>query len=335
MTKYQPQASIPDVVMKSIGVYGEFSRPVSHAWRVDVGGRVDRTRNEADAAVANAALYGAYHQSVSLAAVDSYGSGKARVSYQATPSLTLSGGVGRTVRVPDPQERYFALRRMGTDWVGNPGLRPTANTGVDLNVAYRAGRLFVNGNVHRDALGDAIVVYQQARRAAGGTMNAMARTYRNVDATMSGAEIEAVLPVTDRLFLAGDLSAVRGRQTTAPAAGVRSPWLAEMPPTRGRLALRYERHSARHSGFAEVEAVYSARQGHVNTDLQESATPSYAIANLRIGGSLGRVKAVVGVANLFDRTYVEHLSYQRDPFRSGARVYEPGRNVHANVSIGF
>lgn len=43
----------------------------------------------------------------------------------------------------------------------------------------------------------------------------------------------------------------------------------------------------------------------------------------------------VGVANLFDRLYTEHLSYQRDPFRSGVRVAEPGRAVFLNMSARF
>jgi hypothetical protein len=28
--------------------------------------------------------------------------------------------VGHTARVAEANERFFALRRMGTDWVGNP-----------------------------------------------------------------------------------------------------------------------------------------------------------------------------------------------------------------------
>ena len=35
------------------------------------------------------------------------------------------------------------------------------------------------------------------------------------------------------------------------------------------------------------------------------------------------------------RYYVEHLSYWRDPFRSGVRVPEPGRNVFANLAVRF
>jgi iron complex outermembrane recepter protein len=336
MMKYQEQASIPNVTVTSAGVYAEYSKPIGEAVRLDLGGRIDRTRSEADPALANTTLYTAYHGASQTSAVDTYPSGKVRLSYKLTSALTLSGGLGHTVRVPDPQERYFALRRAGTDWVGNPFLRPVQNTGVEMNLAYRAGRLYLNGNLHRDALTDAIGIYNQARRmAVAGMTNASARSYRNVSATMSGVEVDGVFPVTDRLFLSGDVSVTRGKQEVDPAAGVNSEWLSEMPPARSRLALRYERRGSARGLFAEVEGIYSAAQNHVDTDLKESPTPAYAIANLRVGGNLWRMRLAVGVGNLFDETYTEHLSYQRDPFRTGVKVYEPGRNVYANVSLVF
>ena len=43
----------------------------------------------------------------------------------------------------------------------------------------------------------------------------------------------------------------------------------------------------------------------------------------------------VRIANIFDKSYFEHLSYQRDPFRSGTRVPEPGRNVFVNMLYRF
>jgi iron complex outermembrane recepter protein len=131
------------------------------------------------------------------------------------------------------------------------------------------------------------------------------------------------------------VSFVQGRQTVDPAAGVNSQWFAEMPPARARLALRYERRGTRGSAFAEVEGIYSAEQNHVDTDLHESPTPAYAILNVRLGGTYGHARCSVGLSNLLDRTYMESLSYQRDPFRTGAKVYEPGRNVYVNVAFVF
>ena len=70
-------------------------------------------------------------------------------------------------------------------------------------------------------------------------------------------------------------------------------------------------------------------------DLGEEETPGYGILHLRVGARRGRLSFTVGVDNIFDRLYIEHLSYLRDPFRSGARVPEPGRNFFAHVSCRF
>ena len=334
--KYQPQFAIPNVSMTSAGVYGEWSQPIADRLQLDLGGRLDRTQNEADPNKANTALYMAYHGSASTEATDTYPSAKARLAWRPADRVTVSGGIGRTVRVPDPQERYFALKRMGTDWVGDPGLQPTANTGVDLQATYRRPRLYVSGSLYRDRLDNFIGVYEQRRvGTVPGVINTVARSWRNVDATMSGGEVESLFSLTDRVFLAAEVSAVRGRQQVDPAAGVDSPYISEMPPARARAGLRWDTRQERGGTFAEVEVVYNARQEHVDDELRESPTPPYAVVNLRAGGSVRWVKVNVGIANLLDRTYYEHLSYQRDPFRSGARVYEPGRNVYVNLAVAF
>jgi iron complex outermembrane recepter protein len=336
MMKYQAQYSIPGVALTSVGAFVEYSHPLTGAVTLDVGGRVDSSRSVADGAKASTALYTAYHGRAQTVAADVYPSGKIRLAYKPAENLTISGGVGHTVRVPDPQERYFGLRRSGSDWVGNPFLAPTANTGLEVGASWRTGVVFLNAVAHRDSLTNAIAVYQQARVAAvPGVTNPVARSYRNVDGTMTGAEFEAVVSLTDTLFAAADVSYVRGRQAVNAAAGVNSPWFSEMPPTRSRAALRYERRLAHGSAFVEVEETYSAGQNHVDTDVRESPTPAYALLNVRAGASRGPFRVSFGLSNLLDRTYVESLSYQRDPFRTGSKVYEPGRNVYVNVAIVF
>jgi iron complex outermembrane receptor protein len=82
-----------------------------------------------------------------------------------------------------------------------------------------------------------------------------------------------------------------------------------------------------------VEGLFAAAQKNVDTDLNEEETPGYGILNLHLGVRRGGLSLTVGIGNLFDRAYMEHLSYQRDPFRSGVRVPEPGRNVFANIAF--
>lgn len=45
----------------------------------------------------------------------------------------------------------------------------------------------------------------------------------------------------------------------------------------------------------------------------------------------GRLHFALGVDNALDRYYIEHLSFQRDPYRTGVRI--PERTLYVNVSF--
>ncbi len=346
MSQYRPSYALPDVTTRAVGVYVEHAIVPAAAWRLDLGARYDHASSAADAAKANTDLYAAYQNTRALTATDDAPSAKARLTWQPSTDLTLSGGIGLTARVPDAQERFYAVAGAGTDWVGNPALATTANLGLEATASYKRPRVSLNASAYRDDLRDFVTVYSQSRLTMpAATMPAMgmtmpmvsttARSFANVDATMTGAEVEAVVSLTERVFVSGDVSGVRGRQDVRPAIGIASANLAEIPPMRSRLSLRYDARKPRGGYFLEAEGVYSSAQDHVNADVQESMTPGYFISNARAGVQVGAAQFTIGMANLFDRAYVEHLSYQRDPYRSGVRVYEPGRNLYALLNVRF
>ena len=329
---YVPQAMVPGVVTFNGGVFGEYEKPLRRGLALAAGARLDQAHTTADAAIANTLLYEAYQGTRSLAANDALPAAKLRLAWRRA-GWELSGGVGHTARSPEAIERYLGLKRMGTDWVGNPGLVPSRNTGLDAGFAFeRAGyRAELSAFLH--SVDDYITVYDQPRRAlVPGVMNAMARSFANVDARLRGLELVASLPVLfERVFVAGDVSWVRGTQDGDASRGIDAGDLAEMPPLRGRLSARYDDGTI----HARVEGVFAAEQDHVDAALREERTPGWGIANVAAGVRVGRLRATGGVNNLFDRLYVEHLSYQRDPFRNGTRVPEPGRSLYLNASIGF
>lgn len=107
--------------------------------------------------------------------------------------------------------------------------------------------------------------------------------------------------------------------------------LPEMPPLRVRSSLRYTRKWA----FAEVGAVASDRQSHVDTDLNETPTAGYALMNLKLGFTYRKFSGSFTLENMLDRFYYEYLSYYRDPFASGVKIPEPGRNFFAHLRYSF
>lgn len=332
MNAYAPQYSIPDVDITSGGVFVEYARALGSRVSIDLGARVDRLTSAADRSKAPLALYTAYHATEATSRTDVLPSGRAKVSWQAGRDVTLAASLGHTARVAEANERYFGLRRMGTDWVGQPDLATTRNTGVDLSVAVQRPRATVTANAYLNRLDDYIAVYNAPRtNMVAGVMNATARSYANVDARQRGFDASASLAVIPRLSLSGDVSYVRGTMTPRADLGITGRDLAETPPMRARLRARVDDGRL----FAELEGVAAASQTHVDVSLGERTTPSWAIANLTTGVRHGRLSIAAGIANLLDHYYVEHLSYQRDPFRTGLRVAEPGRQFFANMSWKF
>ena len=329
---YAPQAMIPGVSVRVGGAFAEYTRSLGRGMALSAGGRIDAARSEADATRANTALYEAYHGTSSLAATDTLPAGKLRLAWRRG-AWEISGGVGHAARVPEATERYLALRRMGTDWVGNPGLVPSRNTALDAAVGFtRAGFRFDLG-LYASSVSDYVTVYDQARRAmVPEAMNAVARSFANVDATLTGGELGWSLPIVfGRVFVSGDVSYVRGRQDGDPSRGIAAGPLAEIPPLRGRVSARYDDGRF----FGSVEGVFATDQDRVDVSLNETRTPGWGVMNASAGVRQGRLRLTLGLVNAFDRLYTDHLSYQRDPFRSGVRVPEPGRSLFANASFRF
>jgi len=107
--------------------------------------------------------------------------------------------------------------------------------------------------------------------------------------------------------------------------------MPEMPPLRAWSALRYAHPWA----FAELGTVVVNRQSLVSGDLNETPTAGYGLLNIKLGATYRKLSAGFTIDNLLNRFYYEHLSYYRDPFASGVKVPEPGRNVFAQLRYSF
>ncbi len=322
--RYEPQASLPDVTIGVAGVFGAVTADLGRQWRLDAGARLDYAETQARPTPLNSALYLAHHGTTGARADDLLPSAHVRANWRRDGGLSGMLGVGYVTRLPDQQERFFALARMGSDWVGNPSLAPSRNTGFDGEVRYTGHGFDAAFAAYVYRIDDHIRVVDQARRAmVPGVMNAMARSFANVDALMRGLEASATVPLASALYLSADASVVRGTSREAD--------LPEIPPARARVRLRYDRASWN----ALAEVVGAARQDHVAPDLRESPTPGFVAINLSAGLRWRHVSLTAGLDNVFDALYAEHLSYQRDPFRNGVRVYEPGRTLLVHMGVQF
>ncbi len=324
MMSYARQFSIPDVTMLATGMYASWQHALSASTELEIGGRIDHVTTEADEFKANTDLYYAYHGVRDTSRSDTEPSASVQVTHRFNSSLSLSGGLSTATRSPDPRERYFALKRMGGDWVGDPEIDPPRSTRAELELEWEVGAATFTATAWADRVDSFITLYDQDRiNNVPGVMNTRARSYANVDAFLRGFTLGGTAALSSRIYLAGNLSYLRGTKDADPERNIFSTNLGEMPPLSARLALRWQNQRF----FAELEGVGMARQDDIDTDLNESSTPGYGIANIKTGVTFGRWRAQLVLENVFDRTYHEHFSYIRDPFRSGYIINEPGRRV--------
>ena len=140
---------------------------------------------------------------------------------------------------------------------------------------------------------------------------------------MWGYELGSQLSLPYELFLKGSLSYTWGNNNDYHRP------LSEIPPLRGSVGVRYDNTSF----FFEATENLSSRQTRVDLSLTETPTAGYATTDLKTGFKYKELSVMAGVSNLFDIQYYNYLSYQRDPFASGLKVPENGRNFYVTVQF--
>jgi uncharacterized LabA/DUF88 family protein len=325
----QTEASIPDVRIQGAGLYAEARRslgPEGGRTRLTAGVRLDVARSEARED--RTALYQKYYPTADLALRrdDVLVGGNVQLDRELGGGLSGWVGYGHGTRVPDPQERFLALTGMmgNPDWLGRPDLTPVQSDEVDAGLTWKAPGVVVKAQAFHAWYAN-YVNLADVNAAAGSTAPLRGRTYENVSARTFGGEATGRVARPGKLFAAAGVSYTRGINDTADSS------LPEMPPLKATASLRWDDGRF----FAEVEEIYAARQGFVDASLGETATPAWWTTSVKVGAGFRGAKVFAMAQNVFDRYYVEHLSYQRDPFAAGIKVPEPGRSFQLAAQYAY
>lgn len=330
---------LPGVVEEENGAYVTYRRALGSDVLLTSGGRYDDSHT--DASKADPALYQAYHGTARTSVNDSGFSGNVRMSWRAASSVSLFTGVGSNIRFPDPEEQFFQSEflmgagmggGMGTGWVGNPLLTHPRDTEYDLGFSARHSRYTVSPLFYFSSLDNYITLYgANLLQAVPGVTSMQAQSYANIQAHEWGGELTAAAPMPGGLNASGTLSWTRGTKVPEPANHIFSSNLFQVPPVTAQIDLRYERREM----YAGATAIVTGRQDHVDTDENELPTAGYSVFNLNAGYRASGFYMEGGINNLLSREYTDFLSYARDPYNTGIRLPEPGRNFFMNVSYTF
>lgn len=332
---YLPQPMIPDVGIENIGGFVEYNWNPYEKWHVEIGMRVDHTAAEATNLNTTrlTTLYQPYHSGSSLSDNTDFTElgGNLQLTWQPQTGMEIFAGFASVARPPDPQELYIGLQRTASmmmpnvvSWIGNPDLNTVRNNQLDLGLKLTTESTFLTASIFYSDFDDYIYLTEEPD-PDGAALLTQARTYRNIDARTWGGELSTQTALPQNIFLTGVLSYTQGEDRT-----LNEP-LAEIPPLTGSLFLRYDVDT----WFIEAGERFADQQNRVAASLNEQRTAGWGVTDIKAGYHFTHWSLIAGINNLFDKHYFTHLSYQRDPFRSGVLVPESGQTAYLTISCSY
>jgi iron complex outermembrane receptor protein len=327
----------PDVTIAQQGAFVKVRRPVGEALTLTATSRLDLLQSDADAAL-QPFLDNTGTTEAGLDQRDTRLSGALTASLPLAERWSLSLGVGSVARPPTALERYahqFPANKSQTsaEFLGTPSLEPERSTQADLWIEGTGERWTLSVNGFARHLDD-YITFRPAPSVDPILPLSPSTVFRYVNGTANfvGGEVSGAVSPVSSFTLRASGSLLWGRDETLgePAFGV-------APPS-GRVGLRWTPSILQ---FRWASQVYLdgtlnlvAEQDRVARARSESPTDGYTTVDLQAGARvMQRVKLKVGVRNLLDAAYANHLN-AKNPF-SGARIPEPGRVISTTLTVEF
>jgi iron complex outermembrane receptor protein len=250
----------------------------------------------------------------------------------------LNLGLGRKVRSPSYQERYLWLPMSATagladgyTYIGDINLEPETSIEITGGLDWNTESFRLTPELFYRDISDFIQGTPSTNMTAN--MFAMMSTgkpplqYGNVDAEIYGFDMGYEWQISEAFMLRGTLSYVRGKRTDEPDN------LYRIAPLTSFLELLW----VRDRWFVSAESVAASSQDKVAEYNSEQETSGWGILNLRAAMQLNDSFSVgLGVENLFDKVYQDHLGgYNRvrdSDIPVGARINGMGRNFYLKLN---
>ena len=245
---------------------------------------------------------------------------------------TVYVGVSRSVRNADATERFMASNNpmsARNRWVGNPDLDPEKHHQLEVGLVLHGNDWDAEGSVFYNDVSDFIL------RDRDTVVGDRATIYRNIDATLFGGEAKLAYRFSPNWRGEIGLAYVRADNDTDDRA------IAQTPPLEGLVGLEYTRDRWVAGGRLRA----AARQTRVDTEsstgiegdgLDVQKTPGWGVLDLYANYEVNdRFSIDIGMDNVFDNDYAQHLNRSNSFDPDQVQVDEPGRSAWIKVSTTF
>jgi iron complex outermembrane receptor protein len=241
----------------------------------------------------------------------------------------LYGAFSRSVRTPDASERYIASNNPVATrrWVGNPGLDPETHYQIETGLEWKRPTTRARTAIFADWTED-FILRDRARGQSGVARNDGAIIYRNVDARRWGVEAEAEHTFAERLRVHGQLAYVEATNLDENRT------LPLIPPLSGQVGLEWMESTWAVGALCRM----AATQDRVDTlsPLEVGPTSGWAVVDIYGSVILWKYAELrVGIRNLTDHTYSNHLNRANTFTGQAVQINEPGRTFWASLSVEF
>jgi iron complex outermembrane recepter protein len=259
----------------------------------------------------------------------------AAVSYDPDETTTIELAFALKNRAPSLVERYLwtplnanAGLADGRTYLGNLDLDPETSFQVGLGLEKRGKSWSAEITPFYQTVGDYIQGMPLARKDSAGNP---VLEYQNIDrAELYGLELAGEYDINADFSISSSISYVRGKNKDNGDA------LYRIAPLRGIVDLAYQKDRWE----SHLECVWADSQNQVSEIQGEPASPGFALLNLRLAKTVARtLRMEVGVENLLDKRYAEHLGgvnrVSGGDLAVGERIPGAGRFAYGSVSWEF
>ncbi|HQV54759.1 MAG TPA: TonB-dependent receptor [Chitinophagaceae bacterium] len=247
-----------------------------------------------------------------------------QLSKKITKNLKATGSISYSERMPTASELYgFYLfnNSDGFDYIGSPELKKENAWQADASILYSKGRNRVQFNYFYSRMANYIMGKVDPTLSTMTIGANGVKSYINIsNASISGFEASAFLKPTADLDIVSTVRYTKGKD----ADGNPLPFIA---PFKNLTSFRYQ------PGIISIqlESETALQQNKVSYQAGEDKTPGYFLLNTRLGYattiSKSSVELQVGVENIFDKKYYEHLDW--------GNINRSGRNIYVQTKLLF
>lgn len=269
-------------------------------------------------------------------------SGNISFKHNLSNTKSIEVSFGRGTRSASIEERFIAFFNIGRDpyeYIGNPNLKAEVNN--QFEISFNGLKNFEGKTINQIRYGAATFYSIYENYILGVVDETLIRKYnptappihpkvfRNIENAMkTGFEAYADFSFYNHFNFLTEVAYVYTENKDFNES------LPLTPPLVTRFKVGYEREKF----WASIHYILTARQPKTSQSFDEIETKGYEIMDIKVGFKpIEQLKVGVGVLNVFDQFYNNHLTFafNNQPNFGRTPITEPGRNFTLFVNYKF